>query len=56
LILAVGGILSPGDPNFDRDYRGEHSRRLLAFDIRRLLAAGQQVECDAPRVVIGAAM
>lgn len=54
LILAVSGIKSPGDPNFDRDYRGEHSRRLLAFDIRRLLAAGQQVECDAPRVVIGA--
>jgi hypothetical protein len=54
LILAVSGVLSPGDPNFDRDYRGEHSRCLLAFDIRRLLAAGQRVECDAPRIVIGA--
>ncbi|MBV9814251.1 MAG: hypothetical protein JO229_00710 [Alphaproteobacteria bacterium] len=33
LLLPVAGILSPGDPNFDRDYRGEHSRRLLALDI-----------------------
>ena len=53
LILPVAGILSPGDPDYDRDYRGEHSRRLVALDIRRLLAAGQQIECDAPRVVIG---
>ena len=54
LLLPVAGILSPGDPNFDRDYEGEHSRRLLALDIRRLLAAGQRVECDAPRVELGA--
>jgi hypothetical protein len=53
LVLPVSGILSPGDPGYDRDYRGEHSRRLVALDIQRLLAAGQQVECDAPRVVIG---
>ena len=53
LILPVAGILSPGDPDYDRDYRGEHSRRLVALDIRRLLAAGQQIECYAPRVIIG---
>ena len=53
LILPVAGILSPGDPNYDRDYRGEHSRRLVALDIQRLLAAGLRVECDAPRVVMG---
>lgn len=53
LVLPVAGILSPGDPNYNRDYPGEHSRRLVALDIRRLLAAGSQVECDAPRVVIG---
>ena len=53
LVLPVAGILSPGDPNYDRDYRGEHSRRLVALDIRRLLAGASQVEGDAPRVVIG---
>jgi hypothetical protein len=53
LVLTVAGVLSPGDPNFDRDYPGEYSRRLVAFDIRRLLAAGWHIECDAPRVVIG---
>jgi len=53
LILPVAGILSPGDPNYDRDYRGEHSRRLVALDIQRLLAAGPWIECDAPHVVMG---
>jgi hypothetical protein len=53
LVMAVSGILSPGDPDFERDYKGEHSRRLLAFDIRRLLAAGPRVECNGPRVFSG---
>jgi hypothetical protein len=53
LVLPVSGVLSPGDPEYNRDYPGEHSRRLIALDIRRLLAAGPHVECDAPRVVLG---
>jgi len=53
LVLPISGILAPRDPGYDRDYRGEHSRRLVALDIQRLLAAGEDVECDAPRVVLG---
>jgi hypothetical protein len=53
LVLPIAGTLSPGDPNYDRDYPGEHSRRVIALDIQHLLAAGQQIQCDAPEVLIG---
>ena len=40
----------PGDPVYNRDYQGEHSRRVIALDIQKLLAAGNDVECAAPPV------
>ncbi|MET0383690.1 MAG: selenium-binding protein SBP56-related protein [Burkholderiaceae bacterium] len=49
IILPISGIQSPGDALFDRDYSGEHSRRVIALNIEKLLKAGVNAECDAPR-------
>ena len=50
LLQPVQGTWSPGDPVFDRDYPGEHARRVIALDIQKLLAAGNDVQCAAPPV------
>src|SRR5262249_1112045 len=50
LLQPIQGTWSPGDAVYNRDYPGEHSRRLLALDIQDLLAAGDEVECGAPPV------
>ena len=50
ILQPIQGTWSPGDPVFDRDYKGEHSRRLIALDIQKLLAAGNDVQCSAPPV------
>ena len=58
LVQPIQGVLSPGDPPppglavsaHDRDYDGEHSRRVIALDIQKLLRAGTLVKCDAPPV------
>lgn len=49
LVMPIAGIQSPGDPVFDRDYAGEHSRRLVVLDIRRLLKSGP-ILCGPPTV------
>ncbi len=54
LIQPIQGTWSPSDPPFnpnyppayDRDYPGEHSRRVLVLDIQKLLAAGNDMQCD----------
>jgi hypothetical protein len=56
LVLPIQGVLSEGDPPpaglkrsvYNRDYRGEHSRRVIVLDIQNLLSAGASVKCDAP--------
>ena len=50
LVQPIQGTWSPGDPVFNRDYPGEHRRRVIALDIQKLLAAGNDVECAAPPV------
>lgn len=51
LILPVAGIQSPGDPIYNRDYPGEHSRRVVVLDIRPLLAKGTEpIDCGPPSV------
>lgn len=51
MIMPVAGIQSPGDPVFNRDYPGEHSRRVLVLDIRPLLKKGSgPIACGPPTV------
>src|ERR1700741_3086039 len=50
LVQPIQGTWSPGDPVYNRDYPGEHSRRVIVLDIQRLLRAGTNVQCAAPPV------
>jgi hypothetical protein len=54
LVQPIQGVLSPGDASFDRDYPGEHSRRVIVLDIQKLLKARSFVKCDAPPVITDA--
>lgn len=51
LVQPVQGTWSPGDPVYNRDYDGEHARRVLVLDIQKLLAAGANPQCDGPAVL-----
>lgn len=52
LVLPISGMESPGDPLYNRDYPGEHSRRLIVLDIRPLLRKGSgKIQCNAPSVI-----
>lgn len=51
MIMPIAGIQSPSDPIFNRDYLGEHSRRILILDIRPLLKKGSgPINCGPPTV------
>ena len=50
IVQPIQGTWSPGDPVYDRDHQGEHSRRVLALDIQNLVAAGDQFQCGPPKV------
>jgi hypothetical protein len=54
LVQPIQGTWSPGDAVYDRDYPGEHSRRVIVLDIQKLLRAGTNVQCAAPPVVTDA--
>jgi hypothetical protein len=54
LVQPIQGAWSPGDAVYNRDYRGEHSRRVLVLDIQKLLRARTLVKCAAPPVVTDA--
>jgi hypothetical protein len=54
LVQPIQGTWSPGDAVYDRDYLGEHSRRVIVLDIKKLLRAGTDVQCAAPPVVTDA--
>jgi hypothetical protein len=52
LILPIAGNQSPGDPVYERDYLGEHSRRIVVLDIRPLINRGTKpLLCGPPSVV-----
>ncbi|MBI5461296.1 MAG: hypothetical protein HY941_03830 [Gammaproteobacteria bacterium] len=48
MFVPISGIQTTGDPIKDRDYAGEHNRRVAVLDIRGLLAAGTSHGCDMP--------
>lgn len=49
LLLPIAGIQSPGDPEYNRDYPGEHDRRVLMLDIQPLINKGTgAIDCDFP--------
>jgi len=58
LVQPVQGVLSPGDAPptgltvsaYNRDYDGEHSRRVIVLDIQKLRKARTLVICAAPPV------
>src|SRR5262249_2230917 len=50
LVQPIQGVLSPSEASFNRDYPGEHSRRVIVLDIQKLLRAGTLAKCDAPPV------
>ena len=50
ILQPIQGTWSPGDAVHNRDYPGEHARRVIVLDIQKLLAAGDDVECAAPPV------
>jgi hypothetical protein len=54
LLQPIQGAWSPGDPVFNRDYPGEHSRRVIVLDIQKLLRARTLVKCGAPPVITDA--
>jgi hypothetical protein len=54
LVQPIQGVWSPGDAVYNRDYPGEHSRRVIVLDIQKLLRAGPFVQCAAPPVVTDA--
>jgi hypothetical protein len=54
LVQPIQGNWSPGDAVYNRDYPGEHSRRVIVLDIQKLLRAGTNVQCAAPPVVTDA--
>jgi hypothetical protein len=51
LVQPIQGVLSRDDPAYNRDYPGEHSRRVISLDIQKLLRARTVVKCDAPPVI-----
>jgi hypothetical protein len=51
LIVPVAGVQSPGDPVFERDYAGEHTRRVAVLDLQALLQARHKVQCGPPTVI-----
>jgi hypothetical protein len=54
LVQPIQGVLSPGDASYNRDYPGEHSRRIIVLDIQKLLRSRTLSKCDAPPVVTDA--
>lgn len=48
-IFPVAGIQSPGDPEYNRDYEGQHDRRQIVLNIEPLMAKGEgPIHCDFP--------
>ena len=52
ILIPIAGIQAPGDPIYNRDYAGEHARRVLVLDIRPLTRKGTgPIDCGPPPVI-----
>lgn len=47
LFIPIAGIAIDGQAHHDRDYDGQHDRRVAVLDIRRLTRKGTKYKCDA---------
>jgi len=54
LVMPIAGVQSPGDPVYGRDYVGEHDRRVVVIDVKKLLDATGPLRCGPPTVHNGA--
>ena len=51
ILMPIAGIQAPGDSLYNRDYVGEHARRVLILDIRPLTKKGTgTIDCGPPQV------
>jgi len=50
LVMPIAGVQSPGDPIYNRDYAGEHDRRVVVLDIKKMLDARGPLRCGPPTV------
>ncbi|GAA6616054.1 selenium-binding protein SBP56-related protein [Scytonema sp. NUACC26] len=51
LLMPIAGIESPGDPEYNRDYSTEHSRRVVVLDLRPLINnRSDSIQCGPPSV------
>ncbi len=50
IIAPISGIIAPGQPLYNRDYPFEHSRRVVAWDVRPLVKdfGPPGIQCDYP--------
>ena len=46
MFLPVSGMQMAGDPVYERDYAGQHDGRIAVLDLKALLNAGDDYECD----------
>lgn len=46
IFMPISGIQREGDPIHDRDYVGEHNRRIAVLDISTLLSKGSSFTCN----------
>jgi len=46
MFLPVSGMQMEGDPVYERDYDGQHDGRIAVLDLRPLLRAGDDYDCD----------
>ncbi len=46
IFMPVSGMQTDGDPVFERDYAGQHDGRIAVLDIRKLITAGDNYNCD----------
>jgi len=50
IVMPIAGVQSPGDPVYNRDYVGEHDRRVIVLDVKPMLDARGPVRCGPPTV------